>query len=94
MIPPETSDEMCPSIQRQRARRTTTDRTREKDQNLRGESHGGRHKTKQKAVEVTHARNNGHETMVPMILAEVPKGTLVKNIIRSQDYCTLIKLAK
>ena len=77
-IPQETGDEMCPSIKRQRARRkTTTDRTGEKDQNLRGESHGGRHKTKQKAVEVTHAHNNGHETLVPMILAEVPKGTLV-----------------
>ena len=79
MIPPETSDEMCPSIQRQRARRErTTDRTREKDQNLRGESHGGRHKTKQKAVEVTHAHINGYETLVRIILAEVPKGTLVK----------------
>ena len=78
MIPPETSDEMCPSIQRQRARRTTTDRTREKDQNLRGKRHGGRHKTKQKAVEVTHAHINAYETLMRIVLAEVPKETLVK----------------
>ena len=78
MIPLETSDEMCPSVQRQRARRTTTDRTQEKDQNLRGKRHGGRHKTKQKAVEVTHAHINVYETLMQLVLAEVPKETLVK----------------
>ena len=78
MIPLETSDEMCPSIQRQRARRTTTDRTQEKDQNLRGKRHGGRHKTKQKAVEVTHAHINVYETLMRLVLAEVPKETLAK----------------
>ena len=84
-IPQETKDETLrlscrPNIQRRHARRkTTTDRTGEKDQNLRGESHGSRQKTEQKAVRVTHARNNGHERPIPMILAEVPKGTLVKH---------------
>ena len=63
-----------PNIQRQRARRKmTTDGIGEQNQNLRGERNGSRHKTKQKAVEVSHARKNGHEKLLPMILAEVPK---------------------
>ena len=95
MIPPKTSDEMCPNIQRQRARRTTTDRTQEKDQdlrrkrhgtrhtqekdqNLRRKRHGDRHKTEQKAVEMTHAHINACETLMRVVLAEVPKETLVK----------------
>ena len=82
-IPQVTKDETLscrPNMQRRHAQRnTTTDRIGEKDQNLRGESLGGRHKTKQKADRVIHARNNGHERSVPMILAEVPQGTLVKH---------------
>ena len=69
---------MCPRIQRQRARRTTTDRTQEKDQNLRGKRHDNRHKTEQKAVEVIHAHINAYETLMQLILAEVPKETLAK----------------
>ena len=57
-----------PNIQRRHAQR-----------NLRGESHGSRQMTKQQAIRVTHARNNGHERPIPMILAEVPRGTLVKH---------------
>ena len=90
LLSQETKDEhmilSCrPSIQRRSARRrTTADGTGRKYQSIHGKSHGGRHKSKQKVVEVTHARNNGHETLVPTIIAEVPKGRFVNNLLKTK----------